>query len=155
MRNRRLDLWLPSYMLQIPHRFWGGLDGRVALTHIIFLVCDHFEPRHGIKRETQPQERLQPGAGSMHVCRNVAALNLTRYQNTPGSIRHTMARSTWQVSLTWCLPASVKWSSITTTTVTMRSLRRDLRTAIAEYHRWGSLLESSGNAAHRLRIYPR
>ena len=32
---------------------------RSRLTHVIFLICDHFEPRHGTTRDDQPAERVR------------------------------------------------------------------------------------------------
>lgn len=57
--QRRLDLWLPSYVA-------GALDRRRLrrwrarrLTHVLFLVCDHYEPLHGVRRPEQGLERLR------------------------------------------------------------------------------------------------
>ncbi len=58
MVNRRFDIWLPGF-------FTGALDRAAAhrqrhgqLTHILFLVCDHYEPRHGATEPDQPSRRV-------------------------------------------------------------------------------------------------
>ena len=58
MRQRRLDLWLPSYVRGAFARRRLRARRRDQLTHVLFLVCDHFEPRHGAKRPEQPAERM-------------------------------------------------------------------------------------------------
>lgn len=57
--KRRLDLWLPSYVV-------GALERRRlrrwrsrALTHVLFLVCDHYEPKHGVRSPEQARARLR------------------------------------------------------------------------------------------------
>ena len=55
---RRLDLWLPSYVLGTAARRRARRERRDRLTHVFFLICDHYEPRHKATREGQPQERV-------------------------------------------------------------------------------------------------
>ncbi|HEX4648416.1 MAG TPA: hypothetical protein VH111_06300, partial [Steroidobacteraceae bacterium] len=57
--KRRLDLWLPSYVV-------GALERRRlrrwrsrALTHVLFMVCDHYEPQHGVRSPQQARARLR------------------------------------------------------------------------------------------------
>lgn len=131
-------------MLQIPHRFLGRVRRARSLTHIIFLVCDHFEPRHGIKRETQPQERLQSWSREY-----------ARLQERCRIEFDTVPKHTWfypphhgaehLASLTDLVFAGLGEVELHYhhDGDNAESLRRDLRTAIAEYHRWGLLLESS------------
>lgn len=56
--GRRLDLWLPGYALGLPARLRARHARRDRLTHVFFLVCDHFEPRHKTTREGQAAERV-------------------------------------------------------------------------------------------------
>ena len=56
--ERRLDLWLPTYVLGAPSRLIARRARRESLTHVFFLICDHFEPRHRASRAEQPHERL-------------------------------------------------------------------------------------------------
>ena len=55
---RRLDLWLPGYALGTPARLRARRARRDRLTHVFFLVCDHYEPRHKTTREGQAAERV-------------------------------------------------------------------------------------------------
>jgi hypothetical protein len=55
---RRLDLWLPGYVLDTPARLRSRRARRDRLTHVFFLVCDHYEPRHKTTREGQAVERV-------------------------------------------------------------------------------------------------
>lgn len=56
--SRRFDLWLPSYLAGAAQRAAAKRRRRNQLTHILFLVCDHYEPRHGATRPGQPEERV-------------------------------------------------------------------------------------------------
>src|SRR4051812_39054670 len=58
MRQRRLDLWVPSYVRGAFARSRLRARRRTQLTHILFLVCDHFEPKHAVKRAERPAERM-------------------------------------------------------------------------------------------------
>jgi hypothetical protein len=55
---RRLDLWLPGYALGAPGRLRARRARRDRVTHVFFLVCDHYEPRHKATREGQAVERV-------------------------------------------------------------------------------------------------
>src|SRR5438046_589944 len=57
--SRRFDLWLPSYLWQAASRARARLRRRRTTTHLVFLVCDHFEPRHGAQSDEQPFERVR------------------------------------------------------------------------------------------------
>ncbi len=59
MRERGLRYWLPSYLADAPRRRSARAARGRGLTHLLFLVCDHFEPRHGIADEIQPAARLR------------------------------------------------------------------------------------------------
>lgn len=143
MWNRRLDLWLPGYVLEAPRRFLGKVGRARRLTHIVFLICDHFEPRHGIKRETQPQERLR-----------IWSREYARLQERCRAAFGTVPKHTWfypphhgpehLASL-----ADMVFAGLGEVELhyhhdgdNPESLLRDLRATIAEYHRWGLLLES-------------
>jgi hypothetical protein len=57
--NRGIGAWLPTYIRETLKRrrlrAWRGSN----LTHVIFLVCDHFEPRHGVKEPGQSAARMR------------------------------------------------------------------------------------------------
>ncbi len=57
--GRRLDLWLPGYALGAPARMRARRARRNRLTHVFFLICDHYEPRHKVAREAQAFERVE------------------------------------------------------------------------------------------------
>jgi hypothetical protein len=59
IRDRGLRYWLPSYLWDTLRRRKARAARRHGVTHILFLICDHFEPRHGISEESQPAARLQ------------------------------------------------------------------------------------------------
>jgi len=48
--GRRLDLWLPSYLLGTAARARARRQRRDKTTHVFFLICDHYEPRHKTSR---------------------------------------------------------------------------------------------------------
>lgn len=56
--SRGLGQWLPTYLAGVGRRAWLRRVRKRRLTHIIFLVCDHFEPRHGITAPGQAADRL-------------------------------------------------------------------------------------------------
>ena len=60
-RGRGLDSWLPTYLKEISLR--RGLRARrekgTGTTHILFSVCDHFEPRHAAKTPEHPFARMR------------------------------------------------------------------------------------------------
>jgi hypothetical protein len=53
-----LRLWLPEYVRGAAARAHARSARRWRLTHVVFLVCDHYEPRHGATRDEQPAERV-------------------------------------------------------------------------------------------------
>lgn len=59
MRDRGLRYWLPTYLWEALRRQRARVARRRGLTHILFLVCDHFEPRHGVSDESRPAARLR------------------------------------------------------------------------------------------------
>jgi len=59
MGERRIDLWLPGWLREAPARARARRERRDRLTHVFFLVCDHYEPRHKAHREGQARERVE------------------------------------------------------------------------------------------------
>ena len=57
--ERRLDLWLPGYAAGALNRRRMRRWRSRHLTHVLFLICDHFEPRHGIENPEQARARLR------------------------------------------------------------------------------------------------
>lgn len=143
MFKRRLDLWLPTYAMQAPRRLYGALRRRTALTHVIFLVCDHFEPRHAAQTQEQPFERMQ----AWHD-------GYARFQ------QRCMEAFGTRPLHTWFYPphhgdehlarlANMVYDGLGEVELhyhhdgdTSETFRRDLRATLAEYNRWGLLLES-------------
>jgi hypothetical protein len=58
MPERRLDLWLPSYVIGAPSRLLARRAAARRLTHVFFLICDHFEPRHDASNDKQAFDRV-------------------------------------------------------------------------------------------------
>ncbi|MDH5648405.1 MAG: hypothetical protein OEY67_02015 [Gammaproteobacteria bacterium] len=56
--DRGMRYWLPAYLAALPSRLMSASKTRGVTRHILFLVCDHFEPRHKIKQEGQDKERM-------------------------------------------------------------------------------------------------
>ena len=59
MRQRRLDLWLPSYVRGFAARRRLRARRQQQLTHVLFFVCDHYEPRHAARNPDQPAARVR------------------------------------------------------------------------------------------------
>ncbi len=57
--KRRPDYWLPAYAMNTFARARARRARSSHLTHIMFLVCDHYEPQHAAKTPAQPAERVQ------------------------------------------------------------------------------------------------
>jgi len=113
------------------------------LSHVILLVCDHFEPRHGIQREDQPAARLKVWheryARFQERCRasfGASPVHTWFYPPHHG-VEHLARLSEMvfdglgEVELHYHHDGD-----------TAETLRANLKAALAEYHRWGLLLES-------------
>ena len=59
IRARGLDSWLPTYLKEIRQRRQLRARRKRQLTHVLFLVCDHYEPRHGVKSADQAATRVR------------------------------------------------------------------------------------------------
>ena len=59
MRDRGLRHWLPTYLLQSLQRQKANRRRRQGVTHLLFSVCDHFEPRHGANDFATAERRIQ------------------------------------------------------------------------------------------------
>ena len=59
IRRRGLQRWLPTYLAEAPARLAARSARRGTTTHLIFLVCDHFEPRHAARDDAQVIARLR------------------------------------------------------------------------------------------------
>jgi hypothetical protein len=58
IRERGLDSWLPTYLRETLIRANLRRLRRGQLTHILFLICDHYEPRHGVQRPEDAESRI-------------------------------------------------------------------------------------------------
>ena len=142
LEGRGLALWLPSYVLGSPARWWrrrrhGGPR------HVIFLVCDHFEPRHGIRGEGEDAERVATWAreypGFRERCRRAFghAPEHTWFYPPHHGLEHlsTLGR----MEFDGCGEVELHYHHSRDDS---RSLREGLRRAIESYQRRGLLLES-------------
>ena len=141
--NRRADLWLPTYALTALHRAYGHLRRRNQLTHIIFLICDHFEPRHGATRNDQPFERLRiwhhEYARFQERCRSsfgTAPVHTWFYPPHHG-VEHLATLSEMVFEGLGEVELHYHHQDDTEETLT-----RDLKDTLTNYRRWGHLLES-------------
>ena len=141
--RRRLDLWLPGYLLGAVERAAARARRRRQLTHILFLVCDHFEPRHGIASDHQADERVctwRREYASFHArlrARFGAAPLHTWFYPPHHGVQHLAALSEMVYDGLGEVELHYHHSDDTAET-----LRRALRSVVAEYQRWGFLLES-------------
>jgi hypothetical protein len=143
MVRRHLDLWLPTYLASAPYRFYRRLRRPSRHTHIIFLVCDHFEPRHAARTVEQSTERVKAWhtgyARFQQRCRTdfgTAPLHTWFYPPHHGnehlaSLAAMAHDGLGEVELHYHHDGD-----------TEATLEHDLRTTLAEYNRWGLLLES-------------
>jgi hypothetical protein len=143
MFQRRLDLWLPTYVATAPERLRDRWRRRSATTHIVFLVCDHFEPRHGAVDAEQPAARVRRWRERYTAlrarCRQAfghAPSHTWFYPPHHGS-EHLPALAEYQFDGLGEIELHYHHDGDTSET-----LRRDLRATLADYHSWGLLLES-------------
>jgi len=80
MRNRGLVHWLPTYAATWNARRRLKHARRRQLTHLLFLVCDHFEPKHGAVSPDQPAQRIEAWREGY---RQLQAGCLSRYGTRP------------------------------------------------------------------------
>lgn len=144
MLKRRIDLWLPTYLSTAPARYLRRQRHRHDVTtHILFLVCDHFEPLHEASGPGQARDRLRQWRDGfselqLRCCQAYghAPLHTWFYPPHHGPA-HLVALAEFQflglgeVELHYHHDGD-----------TAASLHRNLQAALEEYHRWGLLLES-------------
>lgn len=143
MLDKRIDLWLPTYMITAPQRMLRRMRQASTHTHLIFLVCDHFEPKHNAKTPEQSAARMQTWhteyAKMQARCRNEfghAPLHTFFYPPHHGyehlpALAEMAYDGLGEIELHYHHDGD-----------TEASLERDMREALAEYNRWGLLLES-------------
>ena len=143
MLNRRLDLWLPSYLAGAPLRWYRRHKRTTQHTHVIFLICDHFEPRHGIHHVEQAAGRInawQSGyAEFQQKCRDefgTAPLHTWFYPPHHGS-EHLAGLAAMAHAGLGEVELHYHHENDTHETLT-----RDLQSTLDEYNRWGLLLAS-------------
>ncbi|NOY62729.1 MAG: hypothetical protein GXP10_06190 [Gammaproteobacteria bacterium] len=56
-RDRGLRYWLPAYLTDSAAR--RRVRNNPGTTHVIYLMCDHYEPKHAIKQSGQDVERVK------------------------------------------------------------------------------------------------
>lgn len=146
MFKRRLDLWLPSYLLAAPVRAVRRLQNHGRVVHIILLVCDHFEPRHGASTEEQPAQRVKSWhegyAELQDRCRQAFGTKPVHTWFFPPhhGVEHLERMSDMvfdglgEVELHYHHDGD-----------TAETLARDLKTTVSQYNRWGFLLAAGEN----------
>lgn len=143
MLERRLDLWLPSYLGAAIDRRRERWRRRATTTHVMFLVCDHFEPRHRAKEEGQPAARVSRWREGYTALRERcqqsfghAPLHSWFYPPHHG-YEHLAALAEYQFEGLGEIELHYHHDGDTSET-----LRNNLRSVLDEYHSWGLLLES-------------
>jgi len=58
-RDRGLRYWLPAYFIQAAASVFQKRGQGRATQHIIFLICDHYEPKHKTTKSNQDVERVR------------------------------------------------------------------------------------------------
>ena len=140
---RRLDLWLPSYVAGAAARMRARRERSDRLTHVFFLICDHYEPRHKATREGQAWERVETWRRDYPTfqkrCVNSfgqAPLHSWFYPPHHGA-EHLPQLSAMAHAGGGEVELHYHHSNDTAETLT-----RDLKATLALYHRHGLLLES-------------
>jgi hypothetical protein len=143
MWKRRLDLWLPSYLAGSLSRSRARTRRKGKTTHLIMLVCDHYEPRHRAETEQQPFDRVN--AWKEHYPRlqrkcldafGTKPVHTFFYPPHHGlehlpALAEMVYRGIGEVELHYHHHGD-----------TAETLRADLQKTIADYGKWGLLLES-------------
>lgn len=144
--NKRMDLWLPAYLGSSLTRMRGRARRSAGLTEIMFLVCDHFEPRHAAKDSAQPFERLAAwhsgyAAFQKKCVGEFGHAPLHTWFYPPhhgiehlGSLADMVFDGLGEVELHYHHRGD-----------TAESLAYNLKVALTQYHRWGHLLTSGDN----------
>src|SRR5690349_738055 len=141
--TRRFDLWLPGYALGAFGRLRARLQRRRRKTHVMFLVCDHFEPRHGATAAGQPEERVrhwhQAYATFQGRCREAFGTTPVHTFFYPPHHGDEHLPRLAQMAFEGLGEIELHYHHQDDTD---ESLRRAMLAAIHEYQRWGLLLES-------------
>lgn len=142
MLKRRVDLWLPGYIASAPRRWYRRLARGQDPVHIMFLVCDHFEPKHEatVEQSAARIKAWQSGyAGFQQQCR-------AEFGTTP---LHTWFYPPHHGAEALPALAAMAHDGLGEVELhyhhdgdTEATLEHDLRATLAEYNRWGLLLES-------------
>jgi len=134
---------LPTYVATAPRRLRDRWRARDGTTHILFLICDHYEPRHDAVDAEQPAARVRQWreryAALQTRCRRAfghAPLHTWFYPPHHGS-EHLPALAEYQFEGLGEIELHYHHDGDTSET-----LRRDLRSTLADYQAWGLLLES-------------
>jgi hypothetical protein len=143
LSERRIDLWLPTYLATATQRLESRRRRRDSTTHILFLVCDHFEPRHDAVDDDQAAARVRQWredyAALQAKCRAAfghAPVHTWFYPPHHGS-EHLAALAEYQFEGLGEIELHYHHDGDTSET-----LRRDLRATLADYAQWGLLLGS-------------
>jgi hypothetical protein len=143
MLDRRIDLWLPTYLATVPQRLARRLGPHAGTTHVMFLICDHFEPRHATTEEGQAAARVRHWgeryAALQAHCRQAfghAPVHSWFYPPHHG-LEHLPALAEMQFDGLGEIELHYHHDGDTSET-----LRRDLRRTLDDYHAHGLLLES-------------
>lgn len=141
--SRRLDLWLPTYMATSAERLRARLKRRGTTTHVLFMVCDHFEPRHDATEPGQAEARVRrwgEGYAALRARCQAAfgeAPRHTWFYPPHHGPEHLPALAQFQYDGMGEVELHYHHDGDTSET-----LRRGLRETLDQYHAWGLLLQA-------------
>ena len=143
MPEKRPDIWLPAYIGSAPARAYARLRRGRRLTDVMFLICDHFEPRHGIASPGQAFDRLERWGREYAAFRERC---LDAFGHAP---LHTWFYPPHHGSEHLARLSEMVFDGLGEVELhyhhrddTEETLRDGLRSTLAEYRRWGMLLEA-------------
>jgi len=143
MLSRRLDRWLPGYAMGAPLRWWRRRRSHAGPRHVLLLVCDHFEPRHGMRHDGQDAERVALWAAEYPRFRRRCldafghAPKHTWFYPPHHGLEHLSALG--RLAFEGCGEVELHYHHDGDDS---QSLRRGLKESLDEYHRRGLLLAS-------------
>ncbi|HEX5461294.1 MAG TPA: hypothetical protein VFX20_15125 [Steroidobacteraceae bacterium] len=150
MRDRGLRHWVPTYLSEASLRRRGRAFRKRNLTHLIFLVCDHFEPRHGIQEAGQPAARMRAWRAGFHElqadCLRLYGLRPLHTWFYPPHHGEEHLAALARMAFEGLGEVELHYHHEGDTAATLRS---SLREVLARYHRAGLLLQTGSPPGRR------
>lgn len=145
MLDRHFENWLPTYVAEFAHRRRMRRVRQQQTTHLLFMICDHFEPRHGAGSLEQSHERMRSWASGyremqdeIHASHGLRPLHSWFYPPHHGP---EFLSGLAEMAFTGLGEVELHYHHSGDTEET---LRKALQETLAEFRRWG-LLQQSGD----------